>query len=187
MRVEPNRLLLAPNSCVMVYLDNPRHRAESEAERRETDVLLRCASVLSIPVIVVIEPDLTAANGLTAPEHPENSIALEQSPDPWQHAAFAERMNTLRRDQLLLLGNPVDPSITFAALGALRLAIDVFMVVHPNSEPLRRELADLRLTRLRQYGVVAIDVTQAVVELAATSDQSVTAQSTEAIVKRFGL
>lgn len=187
MRQEPDRLLLAPNSCVLVNLVGPQGDGGSGTDDGESAPLLRCASVLSVPTLVVIGAEPIQENEAAAVEHPQGSIVLDRSPDPWQHSEFSERIQTLRRDQLLVLGSLLDPSVTFAALGALRLAIDVFLIANAEAATPELELAQSRLTRLRQYGIVSIDVTQAVVELAVASDGQDAVGSTEAILQRFGL
>ena len=149
--------------------------------------LFRCASAFSIPTIVVNGPEPIQPNEATLADQAERLIVLDRSPDPWQHPEFSERVQSLNRDQLILLGNRLDPSVTFAALGAVRLAIDVFLIVDLEAEIPEHEVAKLRLTRLRQYGVVAIDVRQAAVELAVGADGKDTLGPTAAILKRFGL
>lgn len=187
MRQEPDRLLLAPNSCVLVNLVGRQGDGGSSTDDGKSAASLRCASALPIPTVVVTGPEPIRENEAALPDHPEDSIVLDRSPDPWQHPEFTERIQTLRPDQLLVVGSLLDPSVTFTALGALRLAIDVFLIVNPEAATPELELAQSRLTRLQQYGIVSIDVTQAVVELAVASDGQDAVGSTEAILQHFGL
>lgn len=162
---EASRLLLNPTTTTIVSLPGDRSEGAGGVLERAADVLQRCANVLRLPFVecvIGVDGDEQIAGPGTASDR----IVLPSADvDPWHNTSLAELLGDVNRDQLVLVGDLSGAMLTFLAIGALGKGLDVFVIVEPDALSHRFSLAELRLKRLQQFGVVAVDVRQAVIEL----------------------
>lgn len=162
---EASRLLLNPTTTTIVSLPAERSGGARRAIERAHNALQECAAALQIPFVeCVVGADGDEATADKAKV--DDRITLPSADvDPWNNARIAEVLGDVDRDQLVVVGDLSEAMMTFLAIGALGKGLDVFLVVEPVALSDRASVAALRLKRLQQFGAVAVDVPQAVIEL----------------------
>ncbi|MEM9763946.1 MAG: hypothetical protein AAF968_15805 [Pseudomonadota bacterium] len=162
---EVSRLLLNPTTTTIVVCSPQRSDAVNQTIKRAARALQECASITESPFLACV----VAANADEAtPARSgvgETIVLPSAESDPWRDTRLAELLGDANRDQLVLVGDLSESMMTFLAIGALGKGLDVFLVVEADALSDRSPVAELRLKRLQQFGVVAIDARQAIIEL----------------------
>lgn len=165
-------VLLKPSSVALAIVDHQEDflasLSSSTRERlaRSTDALARIA--LACDVSVVISCLATGAfRGRTSPRllelFPPSARIRRETINCWDDSRFAAQIHGFRKERLLIAGLWTETGVSFAALSALELGYDVFLVTDACAG-MSAESHATAIQRMVQSGAVPITWRQVLFE-----------------------
>lgn len=164
-----SNILISPDSCAVLIVDCqscPELELCStgdDAPWTRVKTVLEHAAAFAVPVI-----STTYAGECVSTAEPLPEIAhLDNVPrthlNPWEEDTVRAKISAARRDKIVILGNCAEAGVSFAALGALEIGYQPYVVVDA-IQSVSASDASTALSRMTQAGVIPVSSRQLLLE-----------------------
>lgn len=189
-------LLLRPESVALLFLDHQDNLLAAlslqvrDSLTSNTLALARIAKICSVPIVI---SSLTS-DSLRGRTRPQLRKLFSKVPELtrseincWDDQGLADAVGALQKERLLLAGLWTETAITFAALSAVELGYEVFVVTDATAGT-SAEAHDMAIQRMVQASVVPVTWRQVLFEWyrAAGSGGGAVASALMDIAKQYG-
>ncbi|MDA5193688.1 isochorismatase family protein [Govanella unica] len=153
--------LLSLEECALLLIDGPfdvKDRHDAATPSAGLAILLETAYLHEVPVLVTsMVADRAHAESRFGQT---TSVIVHAQANPLDNALVCETLATFARRRLLIGGGHVNTCLVFAALSALELGYDVYLLHDLCCEA----ASDMAVTRMLQAGAVPVSVPQVICE-----------------------
>ena len=165
-------VLLQPSSLVLIILDHQQDFLASLSDQTRQDLFESTTALARIAttcrVSVVLSSLVSEAfTGRTWPQLkdllPDHRAVDRKTINCWENTGFVDSIKSLKKNRLLVAGLWTETSVTFAALSALELGYEVFLVTDA-AAGMSIESHDTAIQRMVQAGVVPVSWRQVLFE-----------------------
>ncbi|MEQ8694828.1 MAG: isochorismatase family protein [Gammaproteobacteria bacterium] len=164
-----SNILISPDSSAVLIVDCQSCpelevcSAGNDAPWTRVKIVLQHAEAFSIPVISTIYAGerVSTAEPLPPIAHLDNVPRTHLN--PWEEDTVRARISAARRDKIVVLGNCAEAGVSFAALGALEIGYQPYVVVDA-IQSVSASDASTALSRMTQAGVVPVSSRQLLLE-----------------------
>ena len=164
-----SNILISPDSSAVLIVDcqsGLQPDLVSAADGTPLTVLesvLEHAAAHAVPVISTIYAGDGVATAEPLPSLAHLDTVTRARANPWEDDAVCAKISAARRDRIVILGNCAEGAVSFAALGALEIGYQPYVVVDAIQSASAID-ASTALTRMIQAGVIAVTRRQLLLE-----------------------
>jgi nicotinamidase-related amidase len=164
-----SNILISPDSSTVLIVDcqaglEPDFvSAADSAPWTVIEAVLEHAANHAIPIISTIYTGDGVASAEPLPSLAHLDTVARVRANPWEEDAVRAKISAAGRDRIVILGNCAEGAVSFAALGALELGYQPYVVVDAVQSASAFD-ASTATTRMTQAGVIAVTGRQLLLE-----------------------
>lgn len=167
-RLKSKILISAETSAVLVVdcqsgLDSDLTEAAEGTPWTIIEAVLEHATALAVPVISTIYAANGASLAKPLPPFAHLDNITRTRVNPWEDGAFRTKISEAGRNRIVILGSCVEGGVSFAALGALEIGYQPYVVVDAIQSVSALD-ACTALTRMTQAGIIFVTSRQLLLE-----------------------
>lgn len=163
-------LISAENSAVLVVdcqsgLDPDLTVAVNGAQWTKIETVLEHATARAVPIISTIYAGDGASSVEPLPPIAHLDNITRSRVNPWEDGGVRTKISEAGRNRIVILGNCAEGGVSFAALGALEIGYQPYVVVDAIQSASALD-ASTAMTRMTQAGIISVTSRQLVLEWA---------------------